>query len=250
MGMRSTPDAVVAVTSCETRIPPSENSTSPADASRPPSQEVAVPCGSRSMTRTRWPRSANTPARLTTVVVLPLPPLLFESVTVRISASRVHSPHHSAEEVVGRRRDVPRDGRWSRRRYLGRTGDGLSANLIRPVRDSQRRPAGTALAAAGEFARGASGGLGGLAESVTSTGAASRRAGRPRGAGVTVSDAARKASRSSASDIGDRECRSKVPSGPADRGTSLPKTPAIAARARAAGAAPPWPVTVPADFRL
>src|ERR1035437_2398874 len=86
VGTRSTPGAVELLTSSETLIPPDENSTSPLGDSQPPSHVVADPCGSRSTTRTRRPRSPRADARLTVVVVLPLPPLLFDRVIVRISA--------------------------------------------------------------------------------------------------------------------------------------------------------------------
>ena len=38
---------------------------------------VALPCGSRSTSRTRWPSAARPAARLTLVVVLPTPPFWF-----------------------------------------------------------------------------------------------------------------------------------------------------------------------------
>ncbi len=68
-------------------MPPAEYSTSPIGDSRPPSQSVAEPCGSRSTTSTRRPCSAKAAARLTVVVVLQLPPLLFDRAIVRTSAS-------------------------------------------------------------------------------------------------------------------------------------------------------------------
>ena len=55
--------------------------------SAPPSHSVAEPCGSRSTTRTRRPRSRECAARLTVVVVLPLPPLLFVTVMTRTQRS-------------------------------------------------------------------------------------------------------------------------------------------------------------------
>src|SRR5665647_2504233 len=108
VGMRSTPGAVEVTTSSETRIPPAENSTSPVDDSRPPSHSVADPWGSRSTTMTRRPRSAKAEARLTVVVVLPLPPLLLDSVTMRISAIALDSPNEVIEEVVRDRGDARR----------------------------------------------------------------------------------------------------------------------------------------------
>src|SRR5450759_5166678 len=95
VGMRSTPGAV-------------EVTTSPVDDSRPPSHLVADPWGSRSTTRTRRPRSAKAEARLTVVVVFPLPPLLLDSVIVRISAIPLDSPNEVVEEVVRDRGDAGR----------------------------------------------------------------------------------------------------------------------------------------------
>ena len=76
------------------------------------------------------PLSAKAEARLTVVVVLALPPLLFESVIVRISAAAFHPPDEAAEEVVGGRGDapggaqqvVPRFWPWESRPARGRRG--------------------------------------------------------------------------------------------------------------------------------
>jgi hypothetical protein len=46
----------------------------------------ALPCGSRSMTRTRRPFVANAPATFTAVVVLPTPPFWLATTKTRVSA--------------------------------------------------------------------------------------------------------------------------------------------------------------------
>jgi hypothetical protein len=56
----------------------------------------------------RRPRSAKAAARLTVVVVFPLPPLLLDRVIVRTSAIAFDPSHESVEEPVGRDRDAPR----------------------------------------------------------------------------------------------------------------------------------------------
>ena len=132
VGMRSTPGAVDFTTNRESGIATcSRYSTSPMDASPPPSHSVADPWGSRSTTRTRRPRSAKAAARLTVVVVLPLPPLLLDSAILRISAIALDTPDQAVEEVVRtgatllgvRRRSgagrPTRGGSWSGRRVLG-----------------------------------------------------------------------------------------------------------------------------------
>src|SRR5271167_3771347 len=48
-----------------------------------PSPVLALPCASRSMTRTRCPTAANAVARLIAVVVLPTPPFWLATATIR-----------------------------------------------------------------------------------------------------------------------------------------------------------------------
>jgi hypothetical protein len=52
------------------------------------------------MTRIRRPNSARAAARLTVVVVLPLPPLLLDSVIIRTSAIAFDSSDQTVEEIV------------------------------------------------------------------------------------------------------------------------------------------------------
>lgn len=106
--MKSTPGAVDFTTMRESGIPPAENSTRPMGDSLPPSHSVAEPCGSQSTRRIRRPHSANAAARLTVDVVLPLPPLLFDSAIFRISAIALDPSDKSVEEVVGHPRGVRR----------------------------------------------------------------------------------------------------------------------------------------------
>ena len=54
----------------------------------------------------RRPRSAKVAARLTVVVVLPLPPLLFDSAIVRTSAFALDATDEPVEELVCDRRDA------------------------------------------------------------------------------------------------------------------------------------------------
>src|SRR5260221_11500554 len=48
-----------------------------------PSPVLALPCGSKSMTRTRFPTAASAVARLTAVVVLPTPPFWLTIARIR-----------------------------------------------------------------------------------------------------------------------------------------------------------------------
>src|SRR5215467_14097655 len=48
-----------------------------------PSPVLAFPCGSRSISSTRWPIAASAVARLIAVVVLPTPPFWLASATMR-----------------------------------------------------------------------------------------------------------------------------------------------------------------------
>src|SRR5687767_381936 len=48
-----------------------------------PSPVLALPCGSRSTTSTRWPAAASAVARLTAVVVLPTPPFWLATAMIR-----------------------------------------------------------------------------------------------------------------------------------------------------------------------
>ena len=48
-----------------------------------PDPMVALPCGSRSISSTRWPTLARPAARLTVVVVLPTPPFWFAMQKIR-----------------------------------------------------------------------------------------------------------------------------------------------------------------------
>src|SRR5919201_5698832 len=52
-----------------------------------PSPVEALPCGSRSTTRTRWPFSASAAPRLTAVVLLPTPPFWLATATIRAAGT-------------------------------------------------------------------------------------------------------------------------------------------------------------------
>src|SRR6185369_15016198 len=54
-----------------------------------PEPIVALPCGSRSTTSTRWPMRARPAARLTVVVVLPTPPFWLAMQKMRVMGSPV-----------------------------------------------------------------------------------------------------------------------------------------------------------------
>ena len=76
----------------------------------------ALPCGSRSMTSTRWPCSARAAAMLTAVVVLPTPPFWLATVMTRVCAAG-----RSAVEAVAERRR-PTRGRRHRRSVCRQPG--------------------------------------------------------------------------------------------------------------------------------
>src|SRR5439155_12698508 len=60
-----------------------------------PNELVAFACGSRSISKMRWPSSASAAPRLTAVVVFPTPPFWFASATILMTP-------RSPDDVAGR----------------------------------------------------------------------------------------------------------------------------------------------------
>src|SRR5918999_6450137 len=74
---------------------------------------VALPCGSMSTTRTRYPSLARNAAMLTTVVVLPTPPFWLATATVSATQPPRHvaSTHSILPEIAARHRPAVSEGR-------------------------------------------------------------------------------------------------------------------------------------------